>query len=326
MKRLLLVFTILLGSIALMAQTPTISSLVVTHVADATVKWYTASTGGTALASNTALVNGTIYYASQTIGGVESTTRFVVTANLTVVPTAATHSSTETSIAWNWNASANVTGYKWNTTNNYATSTNLGNVLTVTQTGLTCNTGYTIYVWAYNATCNSGPVTLTKSTSACISFSVLSIDYANASGGTSGSLDGNDQIIITFSKEVNPSTLLSGLTKGGNLSFTNGDLDFWLKTDWSLSGRLTGNWYIGTFTSHGTVYTTGGGIPHFNSISLDAGGTVLRLNLINSSGNIFNNASSSNYVGYTPNSNIKAADGSSISVTEIREPDGSAVF
>jgi len=46
-------------------------------VADGTaIKWYSAATGGTALLSTTALVNGTAYYATQTISGVESTSRF----------------------------------------------------------------------------------------------------------------------------------------------------------------------------------------------------------------------------------------------------------
>lgn len=42
--------------------------------------WYTAATGGTVLPSTTVLVSGTIYYASQTISGCESTTRLEVTA------------------------------------------------------------------------------------------------------------------------------------------------------------------------------------------------------------------------------------------------------
>ena len=43
------------------------------------IKWYAAASGGTALATTTALVNGTHYYASQTIG-CESTSRLDVTA------------------------------------------------------------------------------------------------------------------------------------------------------------------------------------------------------------------------------------------------------
>ena len=57
------------------------------------IKWYATSTGGTALASTTALVNGTTYYASQTVNGCESTTRLAVTVSLnnpTVSATATT--------------------------------------------------------------------------------------------------------------------------------------------------------------------------------------------------------------------------------------------
>jgi large repetitive protein len=54
------------------------------------VQWYTAATGGTALSANAALVNGTTYYASQTVG-CESLTRtaVVVTVTTTPAPTAA---------------------------------------------------------------------------------------------------------------------------------------------------------------------------------------------------------------------------------------------
>ncbi|MEI7587533.1 hypothetical protein [Runella sp.] len=58
----------------------TISALVVTGTA---IKWYDAATGGNLLATTTALTNGTIYYASQTIAGCESA-RLAVTVNFTV--------------------------------------------------------------------------------------------------------------------------------------------------------------------------------------------------------------------------------------------------
>jgi uncharacterized protein (TIGR02145 family) len=57
----------------------TVANLVATGTA---IKWYSAATGGTALASTTALVTGTTYYASQTVGTCESTrTAVVVTVN-----------------------------------------------------------------------------------------------------------------------------------------------------------------------------------------------------------------------------------------------------
>lgn len=63
----------------------TISQLTATGTA---IQWYVTQTGGAPLAANTALVSGTTYYASQTVNGVESTSRLAVSVTLTTVPTA----------------------------------------------------------------------------------------------------------------------------------------------------------------------------------------------------------------------------------------------
>ena len=52
------------------------------------IQWYAAASGGTALATSTALVNGTHYYASQTVNSVESTARLDVTATIDQTPCA----------------------------------------------------------------------------------------------------------------------------------------------------------------------------------------------------------------------------------------------
>jgi hypothetical protein len=63
----------------------TVADLVATGTA---LQWYAASTGGTALASTTALVSGD-YYVSQTLNGCESPrTMVAVTVNVTAAPTA----------------------------------------------------------------------------------------------------------------------------------------------------------------------------------------------------------------------------------------------
>ncbi len=67
------------------ASSPTIASLS-TSGATGTVKWYAASSGGSALPSTNALVSGTTYYASQTISGCESVTRTGVTATIVTTP------------------------------------------------------------------------------------------------------------------------------------------------------------------------------------------------------------------------------------------------
>lgn len=58
---------------------PKISDLQITGT---NIKWYTAAVGGTLLTSASTLVNGSSYYASQTLNGCESTTRFAVKVNV----------------------------------------------------------------------------------------------------------------------------------------------------------------------------------------------------------------------------------------------------
>ena len=63
----------------------TLAQLSVTGTA---IQWYANPTGGAALPSNTTLVNGTTYYASQTVNGLESTSRLGVTVTLNTAPAA----------------------------------------------------------------------------------------------------------------------------------------------------------------------------------------------------------------------------------------------
>jgi hypothetical protein len=169
MKRFLLICFILITAGSLVAQTPTVASL--TTTSGSNIQWYSASTGGSPLATSTALVNGTTYYASQTVNGVESATRLATTATVSAIPiapSASTHVSTLTQIDWKWSAVSGATGYKWSTTNDYSTATDLGNVLIKTESGLSCGTVYNRYIWAYNTTtCGSVATTLSQTTSSC---------------------------------------------------------------------------------------------------------------------------------------------------------------
>jgi hypothetical protein len=69
----------------------TIANLVATGTA---IKWYAASVGGTPLAATTPLVNGTPYFASQTVGGCESLSRVSLTPNINVVAAPAVPNAT----------------------------------------------------------------------------------------------------------------------------------------------------------------------------------------------------------------------------------------
>ena len=91
---------------------PTVANLTATGTA---IKWYSAATGGTALAGTTALATGT-YYASQTVGTCESALRFAVAVTVNN-PTAPTGSATQSFCAIDnptvANLTATGTAIKW---------------------------------------------------------------------------------------------------------------------------------------------------------------------------------------------------------------------
>ncbi|UUV21341.1 choice-of-anchor L domain-containing protein [Paenimyroides aestuarii] len=59
--------------------TPTVGDL---NVNGQNIKWYDKATNGIPLSATTSLVNGTTYYATQTVNGCESTNRFAVVVNI----------------------------------------------------------------------------------------------------------------------------------------------------------------------------------------------------------------------------------------------------
>ena len=90
-----------------------------------------------------------------------------------VPPTEGIHVPWHYQIVWNWNSVPGATGYKWSNTNNFDMATDVEISTLKTETGLTCNTPYTRYVWAHNI-CgeHSSPVTLTQTTIECCSPSI----------------------------------------------------------------------------------------------------------------------------------------------------------
>jgi hypothetical protein len=100
------------------------------------IQWYAASTGGTALSAGTVLTNGSIYYASQTSGGCESTSRLAVTVTINVPATptgAAAQTFCNSATVANLTATGN--GIQW-----YAAST--GGTALTSVTALTTGTTY----------------------------------------------------------------------------------------------------------------------------------------------------------------------------------------
>jgi hypothetical protein len=77
--------------------------------------------------------------------------------DLPAAPAEGSPVQSNTQIIWNWNAVPIAAGYKWNTTGDYATATDMGTATAKTETGLTSGNSYTRYVWTYNACGYSTP-------------------------------------------------------------------------------------------------------------------------------------------------------------------------
>lgn len=119
----------------------------------------------TGLACNTAYTR--YVWAYNTCGHSAATTLTKTTLSNPPSPVAGTHTAGQNFITWNWNSVPGAAGYRFSSTNNYITATNIGNVTSRTETGLPCNSVQTRFIWAYNACGFSLVTVLTFSTAPC---------------------------------------------------------------------------------------------------------------------------------------------------------------
>lgn len=167
------------------------------------ISWYADATGGTALAGSTALTNGGVYYASQTVDGCESATRTMVTVTLT---TPAAPEADETQSFCNGATVADLTatgeGITWYASatggaglSSSAALTN-GGVYYASQTITGCESATRAMVTvAFNAT--AAPVVTVMLQTFCTSAVVADLDaegtgimwYTSATGGTALAAD-----------------------------------------------------------------------------------------------------------------------------------------
>ncbi len=115
----------------------------------------------------------------------------VTTQSSPAQPTAVTQVPSQTQIEWNWNNVPAATGYKYNTVNDYETATDNGSSASYLQTGLTCNTAYSLFVWAYNDCGISTALELSQTTSSCTSDCGSTVTFMyNGSQVTYGTVTG----------------------------------------------------------------------------------------------------------------------------------------
>ncbi|MBV5348626.1 hypothetical protein JZU61_03060, partial [bacterium] len=221
--------------------------LVVTPASGGTIKWYNASTGGTPYTdpANTLLVNGTTYYASQTVNGVESTARLAVTATANPLPTP--------SFTAQPGATANI-----NTDVTYTTQSGKSSYVwtfpgtvsidyTITSGGTSSDNSVTLkYI-----TPGSKTVTINYTANSCTAASAASSAPTIVSmipPGNAMAFDGSNDFV--------------DVGNGTSVKLTQGTLEAWIKTSGSgtNSNIITKQWAYGLFLYNNVlaIYEWGG--------------------------------------------------------------------
>jgi len=198
-----------------------------------------------------------------------------------VAPTIKNIITTSSRIVWGWEKVPYATGYKWNILSDYSTATQMDTVITKTETGLTCNTEYKRYVWAFNTCGNSLPLILTGTTLTC-SIPILSTTVASAISSTTatsgGSISADGDALITakgvcWATTQNPTIANSKTIDGaGAATFSS-----------SLTGLLPNTMYyvkayatngIGTAYGNQITLTTSIGTPILTTNAASSIGTT----------------------------------------------------
>ena len=174
------------------------------------IKWYAVATGGTTLANTTTLVNGTTYYASQTVNSCESASRLAVIVNVTntIAPTGSATQNLEIGSALS-NIVVTGTAIKW-----YASAT--GGTSLSSTTALVNDGVY--YASQTLNSCESQSRFMVKVTLS--SFSLPFNNFAIETKSETCASKNNGQIIITASQTKNYFTTINGK----NYNFLNNGL------------------------------------------------------------------------------------------------------
>ena len=187
----------------------TLAQLAVTGTS---IQWYAFATGGAPLPITTPLVNGTTYYASQTVNGLESIARLAVTATVNTAPAAPSSINGSSSFCYNAtgqtffiNTVNGASSYVWSTPNGSTGSSTGTNISLLF--GPSFQTG-TLSVLAQNNCGQSSPVSITLqqyqasaqtiSASACNTYTWNGQTYTqsgsyNYSGQT---INGCDSVVV----------------------------------------------------------------------------------------------------------------------------------
>ncbi|MCX6278976.1 MAG: hypothetical protein NT004_12910 [Bacteroidetes bacterium] len=164
-------------------------------------------------------------YNSCANSGIATTLTQTTSLDPPAAPISGSHIPSTTQVVWNWNQVVGALGYKWSASNIYSAATDLGTNTSYTETGLTCNTSYTRYIWAYNECGNSTATTTNQTTSSCSPYPTVITSVATAitqttatSGGNVTSNGGSTVLFrgVCWSTSQNPTLLYNYTTNGSD--------------------------------------------------------------------------------------------------------------
>ncbi|MCX6224182.1 MAG: hypothetical protein NTV01_05450, partial [Bacteroidia bacterium] len=243
------------------------------------ILWYAAGSGGSPLATDLTLVNGTHYYASQTVSGCESSGRLDVTA--TVFSSGSWMGTTST----NWFTTTNWCGGTLPTSStNVTIAAGLSNYPSIGTTGAVCNnisiaSGASLTIVGSNTLTVSGNWTHSGTFTANTST-------VNFNGTGTGSVGASNFYNVTFSG-AGAKSAAGALAIAGSVSITN---NF---TAGSYTHTVSGNWSnSGTFTATGSTIDFNGsgagniGAGNFNNVTFSGAGAKTATGALTIAGNV----------------------------------------
>jgi uncharacterized protein (TIGR02145 family) len=178
-------------------------------------------------------------------------------------PKAGVNIPSKTQITWHWEEVSEARSYKWATTSSYIDATDVGTTTSYTQSGLACNTFYSLYVWAYNDCGSSDATVLSQMTLNC-SFSCGNDSVVDADGNYY-----NTVLIGTqcwFQKNLaatkyNDNTSVPNVTDGTAWSALSSGAYCWPNNDYNTYGIIYGALYNWFAVSTGKLCPGGWHVP-----------------------------------------------------------------
>ena len=140
-------------------------------------------------------------------------------------------------INWMWYSSPGAIGYRFSSSNDFTSAKDIGSNTSYLDTGLTCNTSYTRYIWAYNDCTHSNTTLLNGST--ITSYQIAPIEGHHIATPTKIAWNWNPAFGATDYKWNTTDSLSTAVDVGSNLSKDEPGLTpntVYIRYVWAING------------------------------------------------------------------------------------------